>query len=151
MNALLRSVKRRLVESGFYPRSGLARFTVWVGALYVASEILAFAIAGSSKWNTEVAERVRSAALVFPNGLDVLAGLVSNDADWVIQHAQEVIGDQPARARVVLFRLNHPESRERLIRSIPSESPGLRVLMASAVSDEIKDPTEKAKLLKLLR
>ena len=50
MNALLRSVKRRLVESGFYPRSGLARFTVWVGALYVASEILAFAIAGSSKW-----------------------------------------------------------------------------------------------------
>ena len=109
------------------------------------------AIAGSSKWNSKVAERVRAAALVFPNGLNVLAGLVSNDADWVLQHAQEVIGDQPARARIVLFRLKDPESREKLIRSIPSESPSLRALMASAVSDEIKDPTEKAKLLKLLR
>jgi len=108
------------------------------------------AIAGSSRWNLEVAKRVRSAALEFPNGLNVLAGLVSNDADWVIQHAPEVIGDQPARARIVLFRLKDPNSRERLIRSIPSESPSLRELMASAVSDEIKDPTEKANLLKLL-
>jgi len=108
------------------------------------------AIAGSSKWNLEVAKRVRSAALEFPNGLNVLAGLVSNDADWVIQHAPQVIGDQPARARIVLFRLKDPDSRERLIRSIPSESPSLRKLMASAVSDEIKDPTEKANLLKLL-
>ena len=50
----------------------------------------------------------------------------------------------------MLFRLKDPRSRESLIRSIPSESPSLRALMASAVSDEIKDPTEKAKLLKLL-
>ena len=50
MNALLRKLKGRLVEWGSYPRSGLARFTVWVAALYIASEILAFATPAKSKW-----------------------------------------------------------------------------------------------------
>lgn len=50
MNALLRKLKWRLVEWGFYPRSGLARFTTWVAGLYIASEILAFATPAKSKW-----------------------------------------------------------------------------------------------------
>ena len=41
MDQLLRSVKRRLMAWGVYPRSGLARFTVWVLGLYVLSQILA--------------------------------------------------------------------------------------------------------------
>ena len=172
------AVKRLLTDPDLHVRSGAVRLAQAYAEKFDAPQLLAIlaghpalfedvvakgsteadlawgllrAIAGSSRWNLEVAKRVRSAALEFPNGLNVLAGLVSNDADWVIQHAPEVIGDQPARARIVLFRLKDPDSRERLIRSIPSESPSLRELMASAVSDEIKDPTEKANLLQLLR
>jgi phosphoserine phosphatase RsbU/P len=50
MDQFLRSVKRRLMEWGVYPRSGLARFTVWVAGLYVVSEILALIIP-SPKWS----------------------------------------------------------------------------------------------------
>ena len=50
MDAFLRSLNRRLVEMGLYPRSGLARFTAWVLGLYVVSEILAYAVPSSSKW-----------------------------------------------------------------------------------------------------
>src|SRR6185312_17426655 len=50
MDQFLRSVKRRLMGWGVYPRSGLARFTVWVVGLYVISEILALAIP-SPKWS----------------------------------------------------------------------------------------------------
>jgi HEAT repeat protein len=109
------------------------------------------AMAGSSNWSPEVTERLRSAALEFPNGSSVLAGLVSHDPDWAILHAQEVVGDQPARANILLYRLKDPEQRERLIRAIPTESPQLRKVMADAVSKEIKDPVEKQRLLSLLR
>src|SRR5690242_20953183 len=51
MNQLLRSAHRRLVVSGFYPRSALSRFTAWVAGLYVISESLALAIPDSSKWS----------------------------------------------------------------------------------------------------
>lgn len=50
MDQFLRSVKRRLMAWGIYPRSGLARFTVWVVGLYVISEILALTIS-SAKWS----------------------------------------------------------------------------------------------------
>jgi sigma-B regulation protein RsbU (phosphoserine phosphatase) len=50
MDALWRNLKRRLVEFGVYPRSGLARFTVWVAGLYVVSEILAFVTPATSRW-----------------------------------------------------------------------------------------------------
>ena len=50
MHQLLRSLKRRLMAWGVYPRSGLARFTVWVVGLYVISEVLALAIP-SPKWS----------------------------------------------------------------------------------------------------
>jgi HEAT repeat protein len=109
------------------------------------------AIAGSSNWSPEVTDRLRSAVLEFPNGSSVLAGVVSHDPDWAIQHAQEVVGDQPARASILLYRLKDPEQRERLIRAIPTESPQLRQVMADAVSKEIKDPVEKERLLSLLR
>src|SRR5205807_5401637 len=51
MNQFLRNIKRRLLASGFYPRSGLARFTVWVAGLYLISELLALVIPASSKWS----------------------------------------------------------------------------------------------------
>jgi hypothetical protein len=108
------------------------------------------AMAGASNWNPEVTERLRSAALEFPNGSAVLAGLVSHNPDWAIQHAEALIGDQPARARIVLFRLKKPEQRERLVRAIPKESPRLRDLISAAIPEEIKDPTERQKLLQLL-
>jgi hypothetical protein len=109
------------------------------------------AIAGSSNWDLPVTERLRSAALEFPNGSSVLAGLVSHDPDWAIDHAQELIGDQPARAGIVLFRLRDAEQRERLIRAIPKESPQLRDLVATAVAEEVKDPAERQRLLHLLK
>lgn len=109
------------------------------------------AIAGSSNWDLRVTERLRSAALEFPNGSSVLAGLVSHNPDWAIDHAQELIGDQPARARIVLFRLKDPEQRERLVRAIPKESPRLRDLVSMAVSEEVKDPAERQRLLQLLK
>src|SRR4029077_12958473 len=96
------------------------------------------AIAGSSNWDLQVTERLRSAALEFPNGSSVLAGVVSHDPDWAIDHAQELIGDQAARARIVLFRLKAPEQRERLVRAIPDESPRLRDVVNMAVSEEVK-------------
>ena len=109
------------------------------------------AMAGSSNWSPEVTERLRSAVVEFPNGSSVLAGLVSHDPDWAIQHAQEVIGDQPARARIVLYRLKDRDQRERLVKAIPTESPQLRKVMADAVSEEIKDPVERQRLLNLLK
>jgi phosphoserine phosphatase RsbU/P len=51
MNQFLRNIRRRLLASGFYPRSGLARFTAWVAALYLFSELLALMIPASSKWS----------------------------------------------------------------------------------------------------
>jgi phosphoserine phosphatase RsbU/P len=51
MNQFLRNLKRRLFASGFYPRSGLARFTAWVVGLYLLSELLASLIPTSSKWS----------------------------------------------------------------------------------------------------
>jgi len=109
------------------------------------------AIAGSSNWSPDVIDSLRSAALEFPDGSSVLAGLISHDPDWAIQHAQEVIGDEPARARIVLYRLKDPDQRERLIKAIPTESPKLRKVIAEAVSEEIKDPAEKRRLLSLLQ
>jgi len=50
MQVLFRNLKRRLVAWGLYPRSGLARFAVWVAGLYLVSEILALIIPASSKW-----------------------------------------------------------------------------------------------------
>src|SRR5579864_5090558 len=44
MNSLIRNVKLRLVHYGVYPRSGLARFTVWVAGLWFLSEILGIAL-----------------------------------------------------------------------------------------------------------
>ncbi len=41
MKQFLSTVKRRLLTWGVYPRSGLARFTVWVVGLYVLSQVLA--------------------------------------------------------------------------------------------------------------
>ena len=40
-----------MLAAGVYPRSGLARFALWVAGLYVASEILALAVPASSKWS----------------------------------------------------------------------------------------------------
>lgn len=51
MNQFLRNIRRRLLASGFYPRTGLARFTAWVAALYLASELLALMIPAASKWS----------------------------------------------------------------------------------------------------
>jgi hypothetical protein len=109
------------------------------------------AIAGSSNWSPEVTERLRSAALEFPNGSSVLAGLVSHNPDWAIEHAQELIGDQPPRAHIVLFRLKDPQQRERLVRAIPKESPRLRDIVSAAVDEEVKDPAERQRLLHLLK
>ena len=109
------------------------------------------AIAGSSNWDQQVTERLRTAALQFPNGSSVLAALVSNNPDWAIDHAQELIGDQPARARLILYRLKNPEQRERLVRAIPQESPRLRDSVRAAVSDEVTDPIERRRLLRLLK
>jgi sigma-B regulation protein RsbU (phosphoserine phosphatase) len=50
MDQVLGYVKRRLIAWGVYPRSGLARFTLWVVGLYVISELLALAIP-SPKWS----------------------------------------------------------------------------------------------------
>ncbi|HWC16470.1 MAG TPA: hypothetical protein VG498_05625, partial [Terriglobales bacterium] len=50
MNQLLRNLQRRLVASGFYPRSGLARFTTWVVSLFLFSELVAVILPASSKW-----------------------------------------------------------------------------------------------------
>jgi len=52
MQSLFGNLKRRLVGWGLYPRSGLARFEVWVAGLYVVSEILALIIPASSKWKS---------------------------------------------------------------------------------------------------
>jgi hypothetical protein len=108
------------------------------------------AMAGSSNWTPTVAKRLRAAALEFPNGSAVLAGLVSHDPDWAINHAQELIGDELARARIILFRLKEPRQREQLVRATSKESPKLRELLAAAAVEEVKDPAERQRLIQLL-
>jgi HEAT repeat protein len=109
------------------------------------------AAAASPTRDPRVVERLREAVKDPARGIWVLAGVVSHDPDWVIEHAQEVLRDQPARARIVLYRLKEPEQRERLIRAIPHESPQLRQAMVAAVVEEIKDPIENRRLLSLLQ
>jgi HEAT repeat protein len=108
------------------------------------------AIAAAKNWTPKVASRIRSAALDPVNGLSVLAGLVNHDPNWVIEHLQQLVTDQPVRAEVILFRLKDPILRERLVRAIPNESPSLKQLIAGAVAKEIRDEGEKRKLLRLL-
>src|SRR5579859_5477956 len=55
MQTLFRHLKRHLVAWGLYPRSGLARFAVWVAGLYVVSESLSLIIPASSKWKSILA------------------------------------------------------------------------------------------------
>ena len=55
MQTLFRHLKRHLVAWGLYPRSGLARFAVWVAGLYVVSESLALIVPVSSKWKSILA------------------------------------------------------------------------------------------------
>ncbi len=50
MDQFLRNVKRRLLEWRIYPRSGLARFTVWVAGLLVLFKLLALIIP-SPRWS----------------------------------------------------------------------------------------------------
>jgi len=50
MTQFWRNLKLRLRATGYYPRSGLARFTLWVAGLYLISEILALVTPTSSKW-----------------------------------------------------------------------------------------------------
>jgi phosphoserine phosphatase RsbU/P len=47
MNFLVRNVKLRLVHFGIFPRSGMARFTLWVAGLWCISEILALVLPAS--------------------------------------------------------------------------------------------------------
>jgi sigma-B regulation protein RsbU (phosphoserine phosphatase) len=42
--------RRRLVQHSLYPRSGLARFTAWIGILYVLFAIAAAVIPNASTW-----------------------------------------------------------------------------------------------------
>ena len=109
------------------------------------------AVAATPTRDPQVIERLREAVTDPVKGMWVLAGVTSHDANWVIEHAQEVISDQPARARIVLYRLKDPRQREQLVRAIPSESPKLRKVIAEVVSEEIKDPSEKQRLLDLLK
>ena len=109
------------------------------------------AIAGAQNWTPAVLVRIRGAALDLQNGLTVLAGLVNHDPNWVIEHAQEVIDNQPARAGVILHRLKDPVLRQSLVRQLPRESPELRKVMAQAVSEEVTDQKERDRLLELLR
>lgn len=174
---LVEAVRRLLTDSDAHVRSGAVGLVQAYAEKFQASDLLRVladqpnlfegvtaktdepdlawgllrAMAGASNWSPEVTERLRSAALEFPYGSAVLAGLVSHDPDWAIQHAQELIGDQPARARIVLYRLKGPGQRERLVRAIPKESPQLRKVMADAVAEEIKDPAEKQRLLSRLK
>ncbi|PYY01127.1 MAG: hypothetical protein DMG64_15250 [Acidobacteria bacterium] len=50
MTQFWRNLKLRLRATGYYPRSGLARFTLWLAGLYLISEILALVTPTSSKW-----------------------------------------------------------------------------------------------------
>jgi hypothetical protein len=109
------------------------------------------AAAASPSKDQRVIARLREAVIDPVKGMWVLAGVTSHDADWVTEHAQEVISGQPARARIMLYRLKDPSQRERLVRSIPKESPQLRKAVADAISEEVKDPVERARLLSLLK
>lgn len=51
MSQFWRNLKARLRATGYYPRSGLARFTLWVAGLYVVSEFLALVMPASVKWS----------------------------------------------------------------------------------------------------
>ena len=50
MDFFFANIRRRLVAYGFYPRSGLARFTAWTAGLWVVSEILAYVFPASYRW-----------------------------------------------------------------------------------------------------
>jgi hypothetical protein len=109
------------------------------------------AMAAASNVTPPVISRLRQAVVNFPNGAEVLAGLTERDSDWVIEHAPEVIGSDKSRAKALLFMLRGPVLRERLIKSIPAESPRLREIMTTAISEEIRDEAERRRLLELLQ
>jgi sigma-B regulation protein RsbU (phosphoserine phosphatase) len=50
IKTFLRDLRRRLLAAGFYPRTGVSRFAVWVAGLYLVSEALALVMPASSKW-----------------------------------------------------------------------------------------------------
>lgn len=109
------------------------------------------AVAAASHVTPSVISRLRQAVVNFPNGTEVLAGLTELDIDWVIEHAPEVIGSDKSRAKALLFMLGRPGLRERLVKAIPKESPLLREIMATSVSEEIRDEAERQRLLDLLK
>jgi hypothetical protein len=98
-----------------------------------------------------VINRLREAAVDPRNGGWVLAGVATNDTDWVLQHVPEVVNGDANRAQILLFRLKDPVLRERLVREIPRESPQLRKLLSEAVTREIQDPSERDRLNNLLK
>src|SRR5260370_42699638 len=90
------------------------------------------AVAASPTKDPRVIERLREAVKDPAKGIWVLAGVASHDPDWVIKYAQEVVRDEPARARIVLYRLKEPRQRERLVRAVPQGSARLDQTLADA-------------------
>jgi hypothetical protein len=109
------------------------------------------AMAAHPSTDGRVINRLRKAAVDPRTGSWVLAGVTTNDTDWVLDHVPEVLDGDPRRAQILLFRLKDPVLRERLVRAIPRESPQLRRLLSDAVSEEVKDPAERAHLDELLK
>jgi hypothetical protein len=105
-------------------------------------------LAAMAKTDPAVRDRLRKAAQDPVNGTWVLAGVTSNDADWVINHPAESVQGDPSRAWIVMLNLG--DNRERFLRMVPKESPELRDAVRRGVERAVRDEKERNRLLALL-
>ena len=107
------------------------------------------AMAASPAPTREVRDRLRLAVQDPSNGDRVLAGVTANDADWVMNHSIEVIQGDPTRAWIILLNLD-TANRERLIRTLPRESPQVHEAVRKGIERAITNASQRTQLLTLL-
>jgi len=103
-------------------------------------------MAASRTTDPAVRDRLRQAAQDPVNGSWVLAGVTTNDADWVITHPAESVQGDASRAWIVLLNLGDHD-RERFVRMVPKESPELRDAIRRGVERAVRNETARNRLI----
>jgi hypothetical protein len=108
------------------------------------------AMLGHPTATPEVRERLRQAALSPREGSRVMAAMTRADPDWVLEHAAELASGDPLNLRIIILNLPNIQAREQFVRSLKGLERGVRASARSAISDAIKDPSERTHLERLL-
>ena len=99
---------------------------------------------------SEVRDRLRQAALSPREGSRVMAAMARADTDWVLEHAAELASRDPLNPRIIILNLPSIQAREQFVTILKGLAPSVRASARSAISEAVKDQSERTRLESLL-